>query len=150
MKCDIQFFRCDRCGNLVRVLNDGGGQLVCCEQNMRKLVPNTVEASGEKHVPVFAFSGDELLVKVGSAAHPMTEEHFIEWIAVRAGDEEQIRFLHPGDKPEAVFRAKEDVPLSIFAYCNLHGLWRADYEGYLFGETVCSAEFPEGCIDPVD
>lgn len=119
----MNFYRCELCGNIVAVVKSGGGQLVCCGQPMKKLEANVTDASQEKHVPVATKEGGKLKVAVGSAAHPMTAEHFIEWIAVVADDNVQLTYLKPGQEPKAEFA---DVPdkATVYAYCNLHGLWK--------------------------
>lgn len=109
--------------------------------------PNTVEAATEKHIPVLSFIGDEMIVRVGEAPHPMLSEHYIEWIFVRTQNGGMFRKLRPGDAPEVRFELHEDKVVSVFAYCNLHGLWEADMNSYKFPQTACSMEFPEGCID---
>lgn len=117
-------FCCSVCGNLVRVVKNGGGQPVCCGKPMQKLEPNTTDAAVEKHVPVAERKNGEVYVKVGSTVHPMSEEHYIEWIAITDGNSIQWRYLFPGDKPEAVFGDQENA--EIYAYCNLHGLWKVE------------------------
>ena len=125
----LRLYRCKHCGNIVIMAYDGGGQLVCCGEPMELLEPNTVDAAQEKHVPVAEFDKDAgvLKVTVGSVAHPMTPEHLIEWIHVQTKQGGQMRKLTPDDKPEAVFKiADGDAPVTVFEYCNLHGLWKAD------------------------
>lgn len=119
-----EVYKCDLCGNIVEVLTGAGGALVCCGQDMKLLKENTVDAAVEKHVPVASKTEEGLLVSVGSVDHPMTDDHFIEWIEVIAGDTTYTAFLKPGDKPQACFPALEG-DLNIRAYCNLHGLWKA-------------------------
>ena len=124
-----KFFRCGVCGNMTGLIHEGGGQLVCCGKPMEELVANTTDAAQEKHVPVPVFDkdGQTVTVKVGSQAHPMTPEHLIEWIHVQTKLGAQMRHLTPEDAPETVFRlAPGDAPVAVFAYCNLHGLWKAD------------------------
>ena len=118
-----KFYICKRCGNLVGLIHAGGGTLVCCGEPMTELTPNTTEASLEKHVPVVTVEGDTIHVAVGSAAHPMTEEHYIQWVYLRTAHGGQRRCLKPGEQPEAVFALHGDTPLAVYAYCNLHGLW---------------------------
>ena len=120
----LEIYRCELCGNIVEVLHAGKGELVCCHQPMRLIVENTVEASKEKHVPVIEKTPQAVKVNVGSVAHPMEEKHYIEWIELLADDKTYLQFLKPGDTPEAVFRV-EAAQLSVRAYCNLHGLWKA-------------------------
>ncbi|SKA84859.1 superoxide reductase [Caloramator quimbayensis] len=120
-----QVYKCEVCGNIVEVLHAGAGQLVCCGKPMTLKKENTVDASKEKHVPVIEKKDDGILVKVGSVEHPMTKEHYIEWIEINVDNMVYKKFLSPDNKPEAFFDVKGDV---IFAreYCNLHGLWRAE------------------------
>ncbi|MFC1682487.1 desulfoferrodoxin [Nanoarchaeota archaeon] len=112
-----QIYKCEICGNIVEVVHAGGGELVCCGQQMVLQKENTVDASLEKHVPVI--EGNK--VKVGSVEHPMTEEHYIEWIEASDGKTRAKVFLKPEDKPEAEFCFE---PVSARAYCNLHGVWK--------------------------
>lgn len=119
------FFRCKHCGNIVGVIKNGGGELVCCGEPMEKLEANVTDAAQEKHVPVASKEGGKLKVSVGSAAHPMSPEHYIEWIAVVADDKNEIAYLKPGMEPKAEFT---DITsnATVYAYCNLHSLWKAD------------------------
>jgi len=124
MKHEAAFFRCETCGNIVGLIKNGGGELVCCGKPMVKLEPNTVDASQEKHVPIAVRKDGKIHVEVGSIAHPMTEQHLIEWIAVVAdGGTERIP-LSPNNEPKAVFCDRENA--EVYAYCNLHGLWKSD------------------------
>ena len=119
----LQVYKCEVCGNIVEVLHEGEGELVCCKQPMKLLVENTVDAAKEKHVPVVEKTADGIKVKVGSVAHPMEEKHYIEWIEVIADGKAYRQFLNPGDAPEATFNiAAEQV--TAREYCNLHGLWK--------------------------
>lgn len=124
MKSSVKFFKCEVCGNFVGLIKDGGGELTCCNQPMTELVANTVEASREKHIPVATRQDGKIIVDVGSVAHPMTPEHFIEWIAVVSDKGTERISLTPGEAPKAVFCDKADV--DVYAYCNLHGLWKAE------------------------
>ncbi|MCR5757706.1 MAG: desulfoferrodoxin FeS4 iron-binding domain-containing protein [Selenomonas sp.] len=124
-----KFYRCSLCGNLVGMIKEGGGQLICCGQPMTELAANTTDAAQEKHVPVPAYdvAAGKVTVKVGSAVHPMTPEHYIEWIHLQTKMGGMMRHLTPEDEPQAVFElAPGDEPVAVFAYCNLHGLWKAD------------------------
>jgi len=113
-----------KCGNIVEVLHGGAGELVCCGEPMKLLKENTSDGAKEKHVPVIEKTADGYKVKVGSVAHPMTAEHYIEWIELVADGVSLRAFLKPGDAPEAVFSVKAKT---VYAreYCNLHGLWKA-------------------------
>ena len=122
---DIAFYRCEVCGNTVALIRNGGGTLTCCGKTMKRLEANTTDAAKEKHVPVVVKNGSAINVAVGSTLHPMLTEHFIEWIAVVAGSKLEFKFLQPGDEPKAEFAAVQSG--TVYAYCNLHGLWKADF-----------------------
>ncbi len=121
----LQIYKCNICGNIVEVLHPGKGELFCCGKPMTLSAENTEDASREKHVPVLEKEAGKVVVRVGSAAHPMEEKHFIEWIEIIAGEKICRKFLKPGEKPEAVFDGLEDER-DVYAreYCNLHGLWK--------------------------
>lgn len=120
----LEIYKCEICGNMVEMIHEGIGQLVCCGQPMRKYAENTVDASKEKHVPVIEKIEGGFKVKVGSIQHPMEAGHYIEWIEVIADGKAYRQFLKPGDIPEAVFMINAT---SVIAreYCNLHGLWKS-------------------------
>jgi len=120
----LEIYKCEVCGNIVEVLHEGKGELVCCGQPMKIFKENTVDAAKEKHVPVIEKTSDGIKVKIGSVAHPMEEKHYIEWIEIIADGKAYRQFLKPGDVPEAVFciEAKE---ITAREYCNIHGLWKA-------------------------
>lgn len=120
----LEVYKCNVCGNIIEVLHSGAGELVCCGQPMNLLAENTVDAAKEKHVPVVEKTADGVKVSVGSAAHPMEEKHYIEWIEIIAGSKSYRQFLNPGEAPEATFKVDaEDV--TAREYCNLHGHWKA-------------------------
>jgi superoxide reductase len=120
----LQIYKCEKCGNIVELLHEGPGDLVCCGQPMKLYQENSVDAAREKHVPVVEKTADGFKVKVGSVAHPMEEKHFIEWIQIIADDGKVYRkFLKPGGVPEAVF-CIEAKAVTAREYCNLHGLWK--------------------------
>lgn len=120
----LEVYKCELCGNIVEVLHEGKGELVCCHQPMKLVQENTVDASKEKHVPVIEVLEHGIKVKIGSVAHPMEEKHLIEWIEVVADGKAYRQFLNPGDAPEAVF-CIDAKDISAREYCNLHGLWKA-------------------------
>ncbi len=121
-----KFYRCNHCGNLFGIINDGGVNPICCGEDMELLKPNTTDAAGEKHVPELKRDGDRLHVQVGSVAHPMLAEHYIQWIIAAQDNRVQRIFLCPGDKPEADFVLYDaKSPVIVYEYCNLHGLWSA-------------------------
>ncbi len=119
-----EVYKCMACGNIVVVVHGGGGELVCCGEPMKNMVENTVDAAKEKHVPVIEKIDGGYKVKIGSVAHPMTPEHYIEWIELIADGKSYRQFLAPGQAPEAVFCVKADK-VTAREYCNLHGLWKA-------------------------
>ncbi|MDD4509883.1 MAG: desulfoferrodoxin [Clostridiales bacterium] len=119
-----QVYKCSVCGNIVEVLNAGGGTLVCCGKEMVLQSENTVDAAGEKHVPVIEKIPGGVRVKVGSVEHPMLENHYIQWIEIETADKVYRKELKPGDKPEAEFLIAETV-VQAREYCNLHGLWKS-------------------------
>ena len=121
-----RFYICRHCGNIIGMINDAGVPVMCCGQKMEALVPNTTEAAGEKHLPVVTVDGATVIVKVGEVAHPMTDEHYIQWVYIETENGGQRRALKPGDKPEVTFCVGEDKPIAVYAYCNLHGLWRTE------------------------
>jgi len=122
----LQIYKCSVCGNIVQVVFASGGELVCCSQPMELVVENSVDASLEKHVPVFKQESDNVTVQVGSIAHPMEESHYIEWIEVIDENGEVLKkFLKPGGNPEAQFCLKTKNKLTVREYCSLHGLWKA-------------------------
>ena len=120
-----RFYICRKCGNLVGLIHASGAPLVCCGEKMENLEPNTVEASGEKHLPVVKVDGDLITVNVGSADHPMIPEHYIQWVFVQTEHGGQRKALKPGDRPNVSFRLEGDKAVAVYAYCNLHGLWKA-------------------------
>jgi superoxide reductase len=120
----LQIYKCEVCGNVVEMLHEGVGELVCCDQPMKLYRENTVDAAKEKHVPVVEKTASGFKVKVGSVAHPMEEKHYIEWIELVADGKAYRQFLKPGEKPEADF-CIDAKKVTAREYCNLHGLWRA-------------------------
>jgi superoxide reductase len=119
----LQVYKCEICGNIVEVLHGGKGELVCCGEPMKLLVEGSVDAAKEKHVPVIEKSTDSIVVKVGSAPHPMEGKHYIEWVEVIADGKVYRQFLKPGDLPEAAFTLQAEG-VATREYCNIHGLWR--------------------------
>jgi len=119
----LGIYKCEICGNIVEVLHDGKGELVCCGQPMKQFKENTVDASKEKHVPVIEKADGGFKVKIGSVAHPMEEKHYIEWIEVIADGKAYRQFLKPGDVPEAFFKI-DAAGITAREYCNIHGLWK--------------------------
>ena len=123
----MRFYICEHCGNIVTFVKSSGVPVMCCGQKMTELVPGTTDAAVEKHVPVIQAEGAQVIVTVGSVEHPMIPEHFIEWIALETQEGNQRKELKPGSKPQAVFMlAETDKAVAAYAYCNLHGLWKAE------------------------
>lgn len=121
----VDFYRCESCGNMVALIKKGGGTLACCGEPMTKLVANSTDAAQEKHVPVITKEDGRIKVMVGSVLHPMLQEHSIEWIALVAEGKVEFKFLKPGEEPIAEFTNVKSG--EIYAYCNLHGLWKAEF-----------------------
>jgi len=121
----LQIFKCELCGNIVEVVHEGMGQLVCCGKPMKLFEENTTDAAREKHVPVVQKTAEGFKAAVGSVAHPMEDKHFIEWIELVTPDGKAYRkFLKPGEAPAASFCVEGDQ-VTVREYCNLHGLWKA-------------------------
>ena len=121
-----KFYICEHCGNLVEVINDAGVPLVCCGQKMTKMEAGTVEASHEKHIPVVTVEGNTVKVDIGSVAHPMTEEHSILWVYLQTDRGGQRKSLEVGSEPSVSFALLDEKPVAVYAYCNLHGLWKTE------------------------
>jgi superoxide reductase len=121
----LQVYKCEVCGNIVEILHEGAGQLVCCHKPMVLLEENTTDAATEKHVPVIEKIEGGYKVKVGSVPHPMEGQHYIEWIQLLTDGGAYRTFLSPGKAPEAVFHTSADK-VSAREYCNLHGLWKGE------------------------
>lgn len=122
----VKFYRCVHCGNFFDTVVDGGVTPICCGEPMVELIANSTDAAGEKHVPVIERNGDRVTVKVGSVAHPMVPEHFIQFVALAYKDGVQRVMLHPDQPAEAEFVVSADLPVTAYEYCNLHGLWKAE------------------------
>ena len=124
---DLKFYVCTHCGNLIETIHSSGFPMICCGEPMKELVPNTVEAAGEKHKPVIAVEGSTVTVTVGSVAHPMTDAHLIQWVVLETEQGVQRKTLTADAEPKAVFALAEgDKVVAAYAYCNLHGLWKTE------------------------
>ena len=121
---DARFFVCKHCGNQIQVIHDAGVPMFCCGEKMTELIPNTVDAAGEKHLPVVTAADGTVTVSVGAVAHPMVDVHYIQWVYLQTENGGQRKELHPGDAPEVRFVLGDDKPVAVYAYCNLHGLWK--------------------------
>ena len=123
---NVKFYICPHCGNIVEMIQDAGVNPICCGQKMDVLVPNSVEASGEKHIPAVQISGNVVDVNVGSIDHPMVDAHWIEWVELVSNKGVQRKYLNPGEAPKVSFLLDGEKPLAVYAYCNLHGLWKVE------------------------
>lgn len=127
--CNRQkFFICKHCGNLIGLIDNKGVPMVCCGEEMTELIPNTVEASVEKHLPTVTVMGNKIEVAIGSVPHPMEEAHHIEFVYVETERGGQRKCLKVGQEPKVVFSFEDDKPVAVYAYCNLHGLWKTEIE----------------------
>ena len=122
----MKFYLCESCKTMVTMVNDSDVNLVCNGEKMVLLVPGTVDASVEKHTPAVTVDENIVKVSVGSVAHPMADEHYIEWIYLETCCGGQIKYLKPGDAPETSFVLNGQKPVAVYAYCNLHGLWKTE------------------------
>lgn len=123
----MRFFVCEHCGNQIEMIKDKGVPVMCCGQKMAELIPGTSDGAAEKHVPVFTVEGNKVTVIVGSVEHPMVEAHYIEWIVVETTKGSQRKYLKPEEKAVVEFElTADDSVVAVYAYCNLHGLWKAE------------------------
>ena len=125
----VKFYRCAICGKIVAMVKETAVPTICCGQEMAQLIPGTTDGAAEKHVPVVTRKGNIVEVKVGSVEHPMTNEHYIQWICLQTKQGNQRKCLKPGDKPAVCFSiCDKDEVEAVYAYCNLHGLWVKEVE----------------------
>ena len=125
MTVKLQVYKCEVCGNIVEMLHEGKGEMICCGQPMKLFKENSTDAVVEKHVPVVSETANGFSVKIGSIAHPMEESHYIEWIEIIDGGKSYRQFLNPGQSPEAAF-CIDSKEIIAREYCNLHGLWKSN------------------------
>ena len=121
-----KFYICEHCGNIVEMVHSSGVNVVCCGSKMKALEEGVVEASHEKHIPVAQVSGNEVKVTVGSVEHPMSEEHSILWVYLETDAGIQRKPLQVGKPPVVTFALGDEKPVAVYAYCNLHGLWKSE------------------------
>ena len=123
---EMKFYQCAHCGKIIAVVKESGVPVMCCGQKMQEIVPGTTDAAVEKHVPVYEVNGNIVTVCIGSVAHPMVEEHYIEWVSLQTRGGNQRKALKPGDEPKVCFAICDgDEVEAVYAYCNLHSLWKA-------------------------
>ena len=122
-----RFYLCNHCKNLIGMIDDKGVPVVCCGEKMQPLEANTVEASREKHLPVVEVKGNVVSAFVGSVEHPMGEDHSIVWLYLETKNGGQRKVLEIGKPPRSEFvLAEGEEPVAVYAYCNLHGLWKTE------------------------
>ena len=121
-----KFYKCKKCDNLFVKVLEGPCTPQCCGEPCDELVAGSVDAAAEKHVPAVTREGGKIIAKVGEVAHPMLDAHSIQFIALEAGDRLEIKKLHPGEAPEAEFACDGAESVTVYEYCNLHGLWKAE------------------------
>ena len=122
----MKFFKCEKCGKIIALVNEKPCDTICCGEPMKELVANTTDAATEKHVPVYTVEGNIVKVTVGSVEHPMTEEHLIEWVSLQTKQGNHRKVLTAGKEPKVCFAMCDgDEVKAVYAYCNLHGLWKA-------------------------
>lgn len=122
---EMKYYICEACGKIVAMINDTKVPTICCGASMKEIVPAAKEAAVEKHIPVVTVEGNTVTAVVGEVIHPMTEEHYIEWVSMETKEGYQIKDLKPGDVPKVVFTLTDtDEVVAVYAYCNLHGLWK--------------------------
>ena len=123
---NTKFYICPHCGNIVEMVHDAGVKPFSCGQKMNELIPNTVDASGEKHIPAVKVGEGVVEVNVGSVDHPMVDVHWIEWVQLVTDKGSYRKWLNPGEAPNVKFLLSEEKPVAVYAYCNLHGLWKTE------------------------
>ena len=122
----MKVYKCNQCGNIISMISASGVPVMCCGKKMEEMLPNTVDASAEKHVPVVEVTANKVEVMIGEVQHPMAEEHYIEWIALETEQGIQLKKLNSGEEPTAIFRLNGEKATAAYAYCNLHGLWKTE------------------------
>lgn len=127
MMSSLTYYVCAHCGNIAEKVIDRNVPLYCCNDEMQALIPGSVDAAQEKHVPDVKIDGRRVSVQIGSVVHPMLEEHFINFITLETKKGVYRANLSPGDAPNAVFNLSEgDEPVAVYEWCNLHGLWKKE------------------------
>lgn len=120
-----KFYRCRVCGKIIALVKETGVPTICCGTAMQEIIAGTTDAAAEKHIPIYKQENGKVFVTVGSIEHPMTDEHYIEWISLQTNKGNQRKILTPSDKPAVCFAILEDeIVEAVFAYCNLHSLWK--------------------------
>ena len=124
---EMKFYRCETCGQIIAIVKKTGVPVMCCGKPMKEIIPGSTDAAVEKHVPVFEVKENKVIVSVGAVPHPMNDDHYIEWVSLKTKFGNQRKSLQPGDEPKVCFSVCDgDSVEAVFAYCNLHGLWKAE------------------------
>ncbi len=132
-----RFYKCSHCGKIIAIVKETGVPVMCCGQVMNEIIADSTDAAKEKHVPKFIIDNNKIIVTVGDVEHPMTAEHSIEWVSIKTKQSNQRKVLSAGQKPQVTFAICEDDELiAVYAYCNLHGLWKAENAV----QSVCATE----------
>lgn len=123
----MKFYKCNHCGNIIVKIEDKGVPVVCCAERMSEIIPGTVDAAREKHVPVVEINENNVKVSVGSVEHPMLEKHHIAWVVLETNNGYQIKYLEVNKQPAANFSlSNDDKVVAAYEYCNIHGLWKTE------------------------
>lgn len=121
----MNFYKCRNCQNIITTVNKSDKRVVCCNEKMEVLIAGSVEASKEKHIPVITIEEGNVIIEIGELIHPMSEEHYIEWIALETEKGIMIEKLNPKEEPKVYFKTNQKIK-AAYAYCNLHGLWKKE------------------------
>lgn len=123
----MKFYICNHCKNIITYVDDKKVVPFCCGEKMSEIIPGTVDAAREKHIPDVKIEGNIVKVQVGSVEHPMVDVHFIQFIVLEKTTGYEIKYLKPEEKPYAEFvLADGDKVVACYEYCNIHGLWKID------------------------
>lgn len=122
---NLRFYNCETCGNIFMIISESGVPVNCCDMKMKEIIPGTSDGAHEKHIPVYDVNEETVNVSVGSTEHPMTPEHYIEWVCIETDCGIQLKELNPNTSPRVSFFIKGEKIKAVYAFCNQHGLWRA-------------------------
>lgn len=121
----MKFYCCENNSDSILITNKSISNL---SKSVKEIIPNTAEASLEKHIPVIKREENNIKVIVGEVLHPMEENHYIAFICLELKDGYMVKYLKPNENSEANFIiSEENYPVAVYSYCNLHGLWKKDY-----------------------
>jgi len=118
-----KIYKCNVCGNIVELIHESGGELICCGKPMGLVESKEKEEGNEKHLPIIVKADSGVIINIGEVDHPMEDKHYIEWIEVVTEVGVYRKCLKPNEKPNASFCIREDQIISVREYCNVHGLW---------------------------